>query len=351
MNLSISDSKLKRVFSTVLLFLLVLLLSDRLLFFLISTTESALFSDKTFKDEFMAFMKEKTMSTLILGTSRTYEGIHPRYFQEILGENAYKEAQPGKGPKYNYYFYQFYRKQVGIPDIIIYGVDYFTFNIESRNRWLSRFNYQSEADYFMPGMMLLKHKKKINELIATVIESLKTILKTKKNVSRQRDFIETQNYLGVNPKKSNLISRKPEHFKRFRYHKFPGIEGNYFISLLKLLYHDNVTVLLVMLPDYYGTNLSNINKRIFIRDIRNLAGRFSNIRVYNYNSIRKFPLDRADYFLNGGYGLTNSHLSRKGAHLFNRILLHDIRHHYDRRNSKTTEASLGDRHNPQKKIY
>jgi len=346
MNLSISDSKLKRVLSTVLLFLLVLLLSDRLLFFLISTTESALFTDLAFKDEFRAYMKEKPVSTLILGTSRTYEGIHPRYFLEILGENVYKEAQPGKGPKYNYYFYQFYRKQVGIPYIIIYGVDYFTFNIESGNRWLSRFNYRSEADYFMPGMMLLKYKKKINEFIATVIESLKTVLERKNNASTKKDFIEIQNYLGVNPKKSNVISGKPEHFKRFRYHKSPGIEGEYLISLLELFYRDNVTVVLVMLPDYYGTNLSNINKRIFIRDIRNLADGFSNIQLYNYNSIQKFPLDRTEYFLNGGYGLTNSHLSRKGAHLFNRILLDDIRHHYDKRRSKATEANHGDRQNP-----
>jgi len=351
MNLFISDSKLKRVLSTVLLFLLALLLSDRLLFFLISTTESALFADRAFKNEFKKYMKDMPTSTLILGTSRTYEGIHPRYFLEILGENAYKEAQFGKGPKYNYYFYQFYRKQVGIPDIVIYGVDYFTFNMDSRNRWLSRFNYRSKADYFMPGMLLLKYKKKINEFIDSLIEGLKTVLEKKSGPSTRRDFRQIQNYLGINPKKNTVISGKPKHFKRFLYQKSPGIEGEYFISLLELLNRDNVTVLLVMLPDHYGTNSSNIYKRVFIRDIRDLAGRFSNVKVYNYNSMQKFPLKRTEYFLNGGYGLTNSHLSRKGAHLFNRILLDDIRHHYDRRRSKATEAKHGDRQNPQKKIY
>lgn len=336
MNLSISDSKLKRALSATLLFLLSLLLFDRLLFFLISTTESALFTDQAFKDEFKEFMKKKPISTLILGTSRTYEGIHPRYFLEILGENAYKEAQFGKGPKYNYYFYQFYRKQAGIPDIVIYGVDYFTFNMESRNRWLSRFNYRSEADYFMPGMLLLKHKNKINEFIDSLIEGLKTVLVKKSGPSTQRDFMEIQNYLGINPKKNTIISRKPAHFKRFRYQKSPGIEGDHFISLLELLNRDNVSVFLVMLPDYYGTNSSNIYKRVFIRDIRDLANRYSNVSVYNYNSMHKFPLKRTEYFLNGGYGLTNSHLSRKGAYLFNRIFLDDIRHHYDKKRSKAT---------------
>jgi hypothetical protein len=346
MNSSISNSKLKRAFSTILLFLLALLLADRLLFILISTTESALFTDLTFKAEFKEYMREKRVSTLIMGTSRTYEGIHPRYFQDILKQNAYKEAQPGKGPKYNYYFYRFYREQVGIPDIVIYGIDYFTFNIESRNQLLSRFNYRAKVNYFMPDLLLLKHKKRINEFIDTIVNSLKTTLDKKSNRHTLRDFIKIQNYLGVNPQKNHVISRKPKYFKRFRYHKYPGIEGNFFLSLLRLLEQDNVTVLLVMLPDYSGTNSSNIHKRIFIRDILSLAARFSNIRVYNYNTIRKFPLDRPELFLNGGFGLTNSHLSRKGAYLFNRIFLNDIRHHYDKKRLKPAEADHGDRQNP-----
>ena len=351
MNLSISNSKKKRSISTILIFLAILLLSDRLLFFLTTTTESNIFTDLAFKDEFKEYMKNTQVNTVILGTSRTYEGIHPPYFEEILGEKAFKEAQSGKGPKYNYYFYKFYQNQVGIPDIVIYGVDYFTFNIESRNRWLSRFNYRTEADYFFPGMLLWEHKKKINEFIDTVIESLKTILQRKNGMPVPPELIKAQNYLGSNPKKKKIISKRPDHFKRFRYRKSPGIEGNYFIKLLDLLHRDGVTVLLVMLPDYYGTNLTNINKRIFIRDIRDLGGRYSNVQVYNYNTTKRFPLDRTEYFINGGYGLTNSHLSRKGAKLFNRILLNDIRHHYIKWKPNKFEPDPRDGQIHQKKIY
>src|SRR5512140_492204 len=49
---------------------------------------------------------------LVLGSSRTYESIHPSAIVRELGVKAYKEASKGKGLRYSYEFYRLYREIV-----------------------------------------------------------------------------------------------------------------------------------------------------------------------------------------------------------------------------------------------
>ncbi len=329
MNLFIFNSKTKKPIPRIILFLVLLFLSDRFLFFLISSIESRLLVDHSFKKNFIDYSKNKNFNTIILGTSRTLEGIHPVYFSSLLNQNAYKEAQFGKGPKYNYLFYKFYKKHCGVPKVLIYGMDYFMFNLDSRIRWLHRFNHQENKDYFGNFLMLLKYKKNIDDFTDIMLEKLKQGLGESGNLVPLRDFVKIQKYRGVDFEKIRIDSERPDRFKHFRYHKFPGVEGDYFLKLLEECQKDEVKVILVFIPNYYGTNVTNIQRQLFYEDIHKIVKPFDNINIYNYNKIKKFPLKNREYFLNGGYGLTNSHLSKKGAALFNRKFLKDIKHHYD----------------------
>jgi len=69
--------------------------------------------------------------TLIIGSSRTKQGIHPWYLKNHLELNAYKNASAGQYLKYNYHFYKIYKKKYKIPEYLIYGFDYFVFNKKS----------------------------------------------------------------------------------------------------------------------------------------------------------------------------------------------------------------------------
>ncbi len=59
---------------------------------------------------------------LILGTSCTYEGIHPKHIKKFANINALKYAYQGRGPKNSLAFYRMYKKYKGTPKYVIYGV-------------------------------------------------------------------------------------------------------------------------------------------------------------------------------------------------------------------------------------
>ncbi|MCP5047817.1 MAG: hypothetical protein GY940_11645, partial [bacterium] len=108
--MEVKEKKTGRYIARFLLFLLFMFIFDRGLYYLLNRMEKNFYPPKSdFEKHFEFYMADKSFSTLIFGTSRTYEGIHPAYFEEKLGEKAFKETFQGKGPKYNYYFYQLYK--------------------------------------------------------------------------------------------------------------------------------------------------------------------------------------------------------------------------------------------------
>ncbi|MCK7517049.1 MAG: hypothetical protein MZV64_04665 [Ignavibacteriales bacterium] len=62
----------------------------------------------------------------------------------------------------------------------------------------------------------------------------------------------------------------------------------------------------------------------FIADVRRLVRSCATCRVLDYAGPARFPIATASYFLDGGYGSTNSHLSQAGAALFHRLWLPDV---------------------------
>ncbi len=86
-------------------------------------------------------------------------------------------------------------------------------------------------------------------------------------------------------------------------------------------------MLLVGLPEHIGTYLTNRRQKKFARVFRKFARAHKGAFFYNYDLPEKFDLSRPDFFIDGGYGKTNSHLSSAGAEVLNRMLLRDLRRH------------------------
>jgi len=306
---------------------LFLFLFDRGLFYLIISAENRFYRDPSFAESFQEFIKAKPFSTLILGTSRSFAAFQPDSFETILGQEAFIEARSGKGPKYNWFFYEFYKKCAGPPKVVVYGIDYFIFQTKSKERWLARFDRIHESfAFFSAPSLLLKNKNDIEDFLVDVIARIGPA--ENKAFRSTQDFVKAQDYVGRETTPGKVVTQKPRDLHVQRYRAYPGKEGPYLKRLLEEWERDGVTVLLIIIPDYVGTNETNFEQQKSLKNLERLTQGYPNVHIYNFNLSNAFPLKRAEYFYNGGWGKSNCHLSKKGVELFNRLLLKKIAVHY-----------------------
>jgi len=318
-------------------FLMMLVALDRGLLFTLRAWESnsalnkdlqnLFFQKRDFNKKFLDLPKG-TYSTLILGSSRTHRGIHPFYIHKRLKQNAFKIAKAKIRLKFNYYFYNEYKKIAGVPKVVIYGLDYFMFKLESHPFFMKQVlpnDVQAESGYNNGPLLLLSNKKKTDDFINDKLEQWNKDLAAADGGEKFR-IIDP--FIGYR-KFKNKEMRDRRRFKTFDYFGYPGVEGIYFKKLLEEWQKDGVQVVLVHLPDYIGTLKSNHQLDRFLREIRELTASYKNVSIYDYNDPKKFSLSNKAYFLDGGYGKTNSHLSIAGSRVFHRIFLRDLKKHYN----------------------
>lgn len=337
----------KNLFFRFLTFILFLLIFDRGIFYLIRTWESSyykkkglkkiFFQKRDFNKKFLTFPK-RTYNTLIMGSSRTHRGIHPYYLYDQINQKAFKIAKAAIRVKFNYYFYQEYKKYAGIPKVVIYGLDYFMFRLRSHPFFMRAVaDENTSGKTYNDGILLLwSNKQFIDSFFNDFLEQL--ISKVKPGKKKPNTFEVIDPFVGYDKKKT-LKLKKPYRFKKHDYIPYPGREGIYFKKLLKDWQKDGVQVLLVFLPEFIATYETNYQLDLFRKDIRQLTASYKNVFIYDYNDPEKFLLSKKAYFLDGAYGRTNSHLSKEGAKVFNRMLIRDIKkHYYTRINREESEG-------------
>jgi hypothetical protein len=224
-----------------------------------------------------------------------------------------------------------YKKHAGVPKVVIYGVDYFIYTVKSDPRWLSQFqnaNKGPKINFFSSPLLLLENKKKMDNFQNNILIRLQEEKVPRDNKQYFKDFIDIQEHMGGENPGKKLISKEPPEYLRQYFPLPPGEEGDYFMKLLDELDRDDVTVILVALPDYYGSFKTNFQMREFINQLKSIRPKYKKLFIYNYNRPDQFPLDNPDYFIDGGYGMTNSHLSISGAKVFDEMLCEDIKKYY-----------------------
>jgi len=338
-----SGGKRKRYLLGGLAFLALVMVFDRGLFFLMRGLEAGTYKKQSLKQVFFQrrdFNKQflelpaGTYNTLIMGSSRTHRGIHPFYLYKRLKQKAFKIAKAKIRVKFNYYFYNEYKKYAGIPKVVIYGLDYFMFKFKSHQFFMEAVTgEQAEPVPYKNGpLLLVSNKPDLNSFIDNYLERINIDLEAMAGTGGgEPPFKLIDPFIGYKKTDPSLIkTAKGKRFKKYNYRPYPGEEGIFFIKLLEEWQKDGVTVVLVFLPDYIGTYMSNRQQDRFKADIRELTAGYANVFIYDYNRPDKFDLENPAYFLDGGYGKTNSHLSLAGARVFNRMLIRDIRKHYRR---------------------
>ncbi|MCP5108069.1 MAG: hypothetical protein GY950_32075 [bacterium] len=322
-----------------LVFLLSLVLFDRGLFYVIRAEEKKSYKKKDFRSLFtrkrnfnrrLLELPVGTYNTLIMGSSRTHRGIHPQYIYKRLGQKAFKIARGKARCKFNYFFYKEYKKYAGIPEVVIYGLDYFIFNLETDPNFMQYLSGTDDRKTNGGPLLLVSNKPRIDAFLTNLLETFNRYQPPGDSPGRKMrkgELNVIDPFIGYG-KQEPFDERRPSRFERFRYIPFPGKEGVWFLKLLSELKKDGVTVVLVFLPEYIGTYESNFQREVFEKDIRGVVKPFGNVFIYNYNRPETFPLTDAAYFLDGGYGKSNSHLSGKGARVFNRLLSRDLEKHF-----------------------
>jgi hypothetical protein len=342
-----------------LFFLAMFFAFDRGLYYLIRTMEARFFSKSTiqrlfyqkrdFNKQFLKIPKG-TYNTLIMGSSRTHRGIHPHYIHKRLKQNAFKIARAKSRIKFNYLFYKEYKKIAGIPKVAIYGLDYFMFKFKSNDYFLAavsgkEFHPPNDANETNDtndkkdardisksrsnqGLsLLIKNKSAIDNFFSRMLDEWNQQLDTYSQEKTTFRIIDP--FIGYDKQEPDqLVRKKSLKFETFDYTPYPGEEGAYFKLMLEEMNQDGVQVVLVFLPDYIGTFKSNHQRKRFRKDIKRLAAPLKNVHILDYNHPDKFSLSNPRYFLDGGYGKTNSHLSKTGARVLNRKLVRDIKKLY-----------------------
>ena len=329
MNLSTSVSNripAVRVAADLFLLLVCLFLFDRGLYFLSRKAQDFVHSGIALNRKFETIRDPAGRKILILGTSRTYEGIHPMHLRRGLGMDVYKESYVSKGPAYNYYFYRYYRRAIGIPKIVIYGIDYFIFALHSNERLLRIFPETAQAarPYHRGLSLLMANRGELGELVNDALTELDRTLGAR-NLPVDDTMPDKMDIYHGTQSDGSLSVNPPAYFKPVPYTPYPGEEGEYLDALLKSLQSDGVKVVLVILPEFIGTYRTNFERGKLTGDLERLAARYNNIRILNYNLPDRFPLNKPRYFIDGGYGKMNSHLSMNGSRVFDFMLVEDLK--------------------------
>jgi hypothetical protein len=317
--------KLRFMLGDILLFSMFLLIFDRIFFFGINRLENKLVRRESLAEMFRGTAAKVKYPIMILGTSRTFEAIHPWYIFKRFRRPSFKEAYVGKGPLYNYHFYLEYKKHFPPPELLLYGVDYFIFAAKSSSLFCAHFGIGLEhPGYFSSPLLLLAQKPWIDDSLNNGLLALQRSLFGTIRGRVGEDQKAMAQYKGVS-RPGRLVRQRPLRFAKMPYKKFPGREGRYFKALLGEWRRDHVRVCLVILPDYVGTLETNFAQEKFKKDIRDLTGDYANVAVWDFSDPRVFPVENPEYFINGGYGLGNSHLSRAGACRLNALLLEKMK--------------------------
>ena len=203
MNLFIFNFKSKKTKAVYLIILSLLIFTflDRFTYLSFQKLSSYFYNIPivNFNDLKISKKEKEFYNTLIFGSSRTKQGIHPWYLKELLGLNSYKVSRAGTYFKYNYHFYSIYKNKFKVPAYVIYGVDYFIFKQMSSRRKMNS---------------LLGRNRKKQNLTNTDLNSKhlfllhfpSILLAKKKNI--ETFFVDVIDYLTSRKKKSErpLIS-------------------------------------------------------------------------------------------------------------------------------------------------
>ena len=317
-------SEIKLFFRKVIIFVVIFLLLDMVLVPLFLVTSK--------KFVHSAYYEIKNADCLIFGASHSSFALNPSIINEY-GLTAVNYSKGGHNSVLNYYLYEKYRKEFSPPKVVIISCPYFNFSAETDSETIfNLLSYSEFAGYMFSNIFefklkLFKYRKILSDMHTQIFKSIFSEKKPIRKIGYLYDF-------SPELKNTNLTTNIQIPSDRVVYFKEDYVEDGYskkdisnkeiieyFHKLLKILQKDNVFVVLVEIPEYIGTRESILNKEIFYKEVKEEIKEYTNTIFINQTEIESFDFEDKTLFFDGGYGLTNSHLSYKGSNQYTKILM------------------------------
>jgi hypothetical protein len=317
-----------RVTSAVLVFIASLLVLDRAVSAGLTRLGRWAEGQSVVRRTLEALPAKASYQVLVLGTSRTFEAVHPSHIERALGVKAFKEASKGKGLRYAYEFYKIYRETVGTPKVVLYGVDYFLFGLRSDAGPLSRLHPGTSGPAqggapFMPLLTLARKASNDRAILAALERAQQRLSSGSGAFDPEHNQADMAAYTGR--ESSRVVPRpEPARYERIPFARFPGVEGEFLLRLLEACAADRVMVMFVYPPDYLATRRTNHEHDAFASELRRVIAGAPHAFFFDYDDPTRFRTADPSLFWDGDYGNQNSHLSRRGAEEFARLYLSDL---------------------------
>ncbi|MCK4889482.1 MAG: hypothetical protein KAS21_10460 [Candidatus Aminicenantes bacterium] len=330
---------MKRKIYLILLLILFFFVFDRGAALIFREINFSFYSNTTLKKNIFGkseVMKKGFYDSLIFGTSRTLNSIHPLYLHKYLGFKAYKVAKQDRYPEYYYLLYKRFKDSFGKPKYLFYGVDYFMFkmrtskiplmSVSKKKKKIRKINFKKLLKR-NPGALnyisiLYRSKNKIDKTFDDILYKLS--LDWDSSDVKNLNSAGISNYKGKKTVIASEFRTKPNSWEKSFYTNSDNGEGESLKLLFDELERDGVKVFLIGIPDFIGTYETNVQKDLFTTDMRSLIKSRRGFWFLDYNHLDKFDLNNGDNFKDGRYGHENSHLSYYGSIPFNKMLADDI---------------------------
>lgn len=270
---------------------------------------------------------------LILGASHAQESFNPSEISKHLNLNAFNLGSSGHNPLFINYQTQLLLQKKNIPKIVILVTTYDTLNEISLPHVLCPLIPEKQLlntiSYFSDYRSLNSFRK----LFLTDIysSSARILLSRCISYTKNKSFDvpmpkhPERGYVGRNH--SIQPGEQPS-----TYNKIP-FQINH--KMLKELQNTidfwnqyQVPVLLIDTPEFIGTRLGRDEYEKFTSLVNNLSKQ-KNCIFKSFNQPHIQELTRTDYFRDGGWGIPNSHLNRRGAIWFNKIFCEWLKQEID----------------------
>ena len=316
---------LTHVLASLLLFAGFFLLFDRLAFLAIRAEAAHFYSSLRREHRPLSNPVEAGgWEILVLGTSRSRQGFAEDILSTVLQQKVFMEARAGKFPQYNFLFFRHNKRFFNRLRAVIYGIDYFMFDHPSSRVELARLGRVSGGGGMDPQGAV--------NAAAPLLSRVSWLYRLKPDIDALiNDWLNRGGLpggekvaRGAEPEGAMNVN-KPDAWPTKTYVRFPGLEGRFFQKLLTEFAQARVPVFLVLLPDFIGTNETNVEQEAFKDDIRRLAAGFHGGYFIDFNTPQKFDLRNPRLFKDCGWGRANCHLSREGSLLFSQRLALKLR--------------------------
>lgn len=301
-----------------ILFILGLFTLDVLLFFLM------IYGVFNFKnEEYATTLHHPHSPILVMGASHAEESFNPIEMQKHLGIDVFNLGKAGNNPLFLEYQTKLLLGKKIKPELVILTITYNTINDYVKPHAIASFMPEGEMMRTATFLMKMRSFDSPRKLfLADIYSSSYRVL-----ASRSLSYFKNRSFVAAMPRhpERGYTGRnaqinpgpKPDSIHQREFVTNPDMIAG-LKNCLSLWHQNGVQVIVVDTPEFYGSRLSSFEYPKFEEMMHELCGAHGFI-FKSFNRLNLAEQKDPSLFRDGGWGIPNSHLNRKGAIWFNRI--------------------------------